>query len=338
MRNINREMVEEKGYKKAQLLYVLYVLENFTDEYNHLTQVEIANKVKELRGELDEDDAGKRTETKSIAKCLRILKDVGYDVRGINVTSEDDNKIHQTTRGHIWLKREIDNAKLQMLIDTVLFASYLDKAEAKELIDALIALGGPSLKDAKSASARVDGGKVYHPEKSNLFIELQRINESMELEPAKKITFKYARYKYVGDKIVLEKSREHVVSPYHYVVRNGRYYLVAFNHKQNELWHYRLDYIKDVEILRSEDALLRNETELKGQTIGEYVQQHPYMFAGKPIGMEVRVDSDRIGIVYDTFGGNNEGRGPRLLTEEGDTTVTYKYSKPTKELKKVNKT
>ena len=71
----------EEGYKKAQLLYVLYVLERYTDKHNTLTQAQIADKVKQLCGEFcDENVRGERTELRSIGRCLRILKGVGYNM------------------------------------------------------------------------------------------------------------------------------------------------------------------------------------------------------------------------------------------------------------------
>ena len=88
---------------------------------------------------------------------------------------------------------------------------------------------------------------------------------------------------------------------YFFVSQKGNYYLVGFNHNKNCLWHYRLDYVKDVKILK-ELAKVRSETELNGKDIGKYVLEHPYMFAGTPKGIEVRVSADRLGIIHDTFG------------------------------------
>ncbi|MBQ8196896.1 MAG: WYL domain-containing protein [Clostridia bacterium] len=317
MRKINREFTEEQGYKKAQILYVLHVLERDTDRNNTLTQAEIADRVKELRGEVYDDepqDKDKRTDIRSTGRALRILKDVGYNIHGVNMTGED-GVVHQKTRKGIWLEKEISDEKLQILIDTILFANYIGKAEAKELIDSLISLGGPTIREKKSASARVDGGKVYHREDNDFFTELRKINEAMELKEPKRIAFKYARYKFdkANDKFVLEKAHEHEVSPYHFIVQKGHYYLVGYNHKRENLWHYRLDYIKDVEILK-EYIKPRNETELKGKDIGKYALERPYMFAGKAEGIEVRISADRIGILFDTF-----GESFRRIKDNGNT-------------------
>lgn len=301
MKKLNSEFTELYGYKQAQIIYVLYVLENFTDKNNKLSQVEIALKVKELRGETADVVKGKeaRVDTRAIGRALRTLKDVGYNIHGVNVTGDDDI-VHQESRGKIWLEKEISDEKLQILIDTILFSNYIGKAEAEDLIDGLISLGGPSIRN-KSANTRINGGRVYHQENVEFFKELKTINEAMSLKEPKKISFMYAQYKYVNNAFVLAKEHEHIVSPYHYVSRKGNYYLIGYNHKQNSLWHYRLDYVKNVKILK-ENAKNRNDTELKGKNIGEYVMQHPYMYAGNPEAIEVRVNADKVGIMMENFG------------------------------------
>lgn len=305
MKEINRGFTQEHGYKKAQLLYVLHVLEKFTDKNHTLTQAQIADKVQELRCADFADkalDNSTRKDIRAIGRALRIIKDVGYNVHGVNMEG-DDGIVHQKTRKGIYLEKEISDEKLQILIDTILFANYIGKAEAKELIESLIALGGPTISGGKSASTRIDGGRVYHREEDAFFNELRKINEDMTLKDPKRISFKYAKYKYDSekDKFVLEKVSTHEVSPYHCVLQNGHYYLIGYNHKKNCLWHYRLDYVQDVEILK-ERIKERNETELKGKDIGKYVLEHPYMFAGNPESIEVRIKTDRVGILFDTFG------------------------------------
>ena len=278
---------------KAQTFLVLWVLENYTDENRTLKQEDIVD----LLGK-----HGHVTERKSVAKDLKLLYDLGYKVHGVVKEYDKNGKKLPTQRGKIWLEREISDAKLKLLIDSVLFSSYIGKAEAKELVDNLISLGSRELKK-KSASARIDGGNIYHQDNVSFFNELAKINQAMiEVEGvSKKIAFKYAQYKDNGEEIKLVKEKEHIVSPYFFVSKKGNYYLVGYNHKAQCLWHYRMDYVKDVEILK-ENALAKDQTALKGKSTGKYIAEHPYMFSGPIKGIDIKVSADRLGIVMDMFG------------------------------------
>ena len=61
------------GYK-AQAFYVLWVLENYSSEERKLKQSDIVDIIKKK---------GHHTDRKSVAKDLLLLKDLGFDVRGV---------------------------------------------------------------------------------------------------------------------------------------------------------------------------------------------------------------------------------------------------------------
>lgn len=281
------------GGNKAQALYVLWVLENYSDASHFLKQDDIVDILIKH---------GHFTERKSVGRDLTLLAELGFNIHGVLPELDEDGNELPVKRGKIWLEREISDEKLKLLIDSVLFSNYIGKAEAREVIDALISLGSFKLK-AKSATSRIDGGQIFHQENVNFFNELATINEAMieKNGERKQISFKYAQYKYKGEEIVLVKEREHIVSPYFFVSQKGNYYLVGYNHKKECLWHYRMDYVKDVKILK-DTAYDKDKTELKDKSIGKYVVEHPYMFAGEAKGIEVKVPAERFGIVKDTFG------------------------------------
>ena len=299
------------GGNKAQVFYILWALENFSDENHFLKQDDIVEILKKN---------GHFTERKSVARDLNLLAELGFNIHGVLPELDEDGNELPIPRGKIWLEREISDEKLKLLIDSILFSNYIGKAEARDLIDALISLGSAKLK-AKSATSRLDGGKIYHQDNVNFFKELGTINDAMieKNGERKQISFKYAQYKYKDNEIFLEKEKNHVVSPYFFVSKKGNYYLVGYNHKAECLWHYRMDYVKDVKILK-DTAKKKDETELKGKDIGKYVSEHPYMFSGTPEGITVKVDSDRLGIVVDSFGSSFE-----IVSDDSDYAVVKIY-------------
>ena len=99
-----------EGGKKMQLLYVLWVLENFSDEYHTLKQDDI---VKILA------DRGYDAERKSIARDLKLLLDFGYKIHGIEPELDDDGNELPMKRGAIWLEREFSDEKLSWLMNSI---------------------------------------------------------------------------------------------------------------------------------------------------------------------------------------------------------------------------
>ena len=86
-----------EGGKKIQLLYVLWVLENFSDREHTLKQDDIVAILEER---------GYHTERKSVARDLKLLFDFGYKIHGIEPELDEDGNELPMKRGAIWLERE----------------------------------------------------------------------------------------------------------------------------------------------------------------------------------------------------------------------------------------
>ena len=73
-----------------------------------------------------------------------------------------------------------------MLIDTIVFSNFIEKSEAKELIDALISINGNECESKKSASSRIDGGQVYHQEKAEFLMknypQMRELQQDLDLD------------------------------------------------------------------------------------------------------------------------------------------------------------
>lgn len=279
-----------EGGKKIQLLYVLWVLENFSDKDNTLKQDDIVD-ILEKRGY--------RTERKSIARDLKLLLDFGYKIHGIEPELDKDGNERPMKRGAIWLEREFSDEQLSLLLNSVAYNVFVEKNNKEELLNNIISLGSKTFKEKHNAKGLLTGGRIYQVEGATLLVQLKEIEKAIEKE--KRIRFKYAsKLKRDGDNLVYERDKEHVVSPYWIVSKNGNLYLVCYNHGENKIWNYRIDKIKEVTMIKS-SAMPKTDTELKNISVGTYVSKHPNMFTGDPISIELRVDKSRLGHIYETF-------------------------------------
>lgn len=281
-----------EGGKKIQLLYVLWVLENFSDRDNTLKQDDIVAILEEK---------GYYTERKSVARDLKLLLDFGYKIHGIEPELDEDGNELPMKRGAIWLEREITDEKLSWLMNSIKYNAFMDESQKKEFIESLISLGSKTFKEKNNSSTIIDGGRIFHVEGASLFKQLSEIDKAIAL--GKKIRFTYSKLKRNGSKFVYEAEKEYTVSPYWVIVNKGNTYLVCYNHEENKIWHSRVDKMKDVKMINSY-ALPKTETELKGVDVGDYVTKHPLMFSGDNISVELKIDKNQIGRLVEAFGTN----------------------------------
>lgn len=279
------ELKVNPGYKKFAPLYILQILNKYTDENHKLTYERI---VKILEND------GFEIDRKTIYRCLEDLKSIGVDIQGVGERDADDKKKY--SRSGVWLKRDFSNENLQMLIDSVLYSKYIPKDEAKTLIGKIRELGNEDFRNKNKGIAKLDF--VYHKRDTAFFRELNVIQQAIAL--GRKLTITNIK-RVVKNGEIKKEEKNIIISPYHLVFANGFYYLIGYNEEKQEIWHLRVDRIYNAKI---EDSPVKpiSDTELKGVDIGDYLLSNPKMFPGKKERVIIKIDSDQIEHVYDTFG------------------------------------
>jgi len=275
--------------KKLQILYVLWAIENFSDENHRLKQDDI---VKILQ------DNGYKTDRRTVADSLQLLKSFGYNIHGL---SENNNgKSVASTRGAIYLERELSDNKLQLLMDSVLFSKHLSKEDGKTLSAYVASKGSLNFKESQAKNCEVFSGTYSSFDDNLTKNELETVRLAINASVRKRISFKYGQRVQKGEKYT-NSGEVFTVSPYYLVVHNGMYYLFAYDHAGNIIRHFKLNKMNGVKITK-EDAKPQSETELKDYTVNEYISAHPYLFAGEPEHIILKVQSSALSYVKDTFG------------------------------------
>lgn len=94
-----------------------------------------------------------------------------------------------------------------------------------------------------------------------------------------------------------------IVNPYHMLMNNGRYYLMANFPQYNNMAFLRMDYITDVE---ETDNDVRPLTEIDGYENGIDLSKlrtnYPYMFSGENVKAKFKTDDKMVGDFIDWFG------------------------------------
>ena len=243
--------------KKMLNMLILDILEEYSDANHRLTQQEI---IRLLKANYDME-----CDRRSVKNNILYLNELLGDV----IDMED---------GYYLAEREFEDAELRMLIDSVLFSKNLTQKQAKDLIEKLRAKGNKYFPAKVTHISNLP--EMHHADNKQLMYALDTVNDA--IAEKKKISFVYNTY---GTDFRLHPRRDgmrYVVNPYQMVANNGKYYLIGNYDKYDNVSHYRLDKMTDVQIL---DEKVKPQKEIRdfknGFSLPKHMAEHIYMFSGE---------------------------------------------------------
>ena len=147
-----------------------------------------------------------------------------------------------------------------MLVDSIKSSEFITEKKTGEMIEKLQHL--TSVYQAKELE-RVKG-ITDRPKNRNegIFYNIDSLHYAIQSK--RKVHFSYYRHVIRNGKIVPQKNHEFTVSPYALIWDDGKYYLVANYEKYDNFSHYRLDRIRQVEILSDASRPLNEFSKYSG--------------------------------------------------------------------------
>ena len=275
------------GSKKMLIIMILKILEKYSDEKRPLTQKKIL--------ELLNLEYGMKCDRRSVKANLMSLKELDYDIN---------------LKHGIFIRRDFEESELRMLIDSVLFSKNISRSQAKRLIDKLKTLGSNKFSAKVSHIANLP--ELHHSDNTRVMYNLDVINDAISKN--KKISFIYNSY---DENLQLKPRREevYIVSPYQMVATNGRYYLICNTDNYDNISHYRIDKITEVQMLKIPVKSKRNIKEFIGSSFNlpKHMTEHIYMFSGESIWVKFWAEKIIIDALVDWF-----GKDFKILQKEND--------------------
>ena len=263
--------------KKLYILYILEILQKYSDIDHKLRQQDIIDYMKR--------DYDVICERKTVSRNLGDLIDAGYEI-------EHDSD------GYYFDGRTFEESELRLLIDSVLASRYIPRKQAASLIDKLIGQASIYFKNRVKHVYSLDN--MERAENNELFWNLECIGEAIEADS--KIAFFYNKYG-ADRKLHRTTDKKHLVNPYYIAVANGRYYLVGNNDRYDDVTHFRIERISSIEIT---DSARKPKEQLRdfrdGQGLSKHMLEHVYMFSGESARVILKVRPDGISDVIDWLG------------------------------------
>ena len=269
--------------KKASILLVLKVLEEYSDENHYLTHQNIIDKIYE--------NYGIELERKSIANSLFLLEELDYDI------------VKGPRGGFALLSRNLENSEVTFLVDAIFSSKSISGKQAKDLTKKISA--GLSKYDRKSYDYLNKSSEVSRTTNAEVFYNIELINEAIKRN--KWIGFKYLDYDEDGKETFRFSGYVYHCSPCYLINNFGRYYFIGYRYKYDSVNTYRVDYMKDVYIMEDRERLdPQTLKEFKNYpSITEYINDHIYMFGGNSIEVVMRLSKPSVvQYIYDWFGKN----------------------------------
>ena len=263
--------------KKLYILYILEILQKYSDIDHKLRQQDIIDYMKR--------DYDVICERKTVSRNLGDLRDAGYE-------------IEYDSDGYYFDGRTFEESELRLLIDSVLASRYIPRKQAASRIDKLIGQASIYFKNRVKHVYSLDN--MERAENNELFWNLECIGEAIEADS--KIAFFYNKYG-ADRKLHRTTDKKHLVNPYYIAVANGRYYLVGNNDRYNDVTHFRIERISSIEIT---DSARKPKEQLRdfrdGQGLSKHMLEHVYMFSGESARVILKVRPDGINDVIDWLG------------------------------------
>lgn len=243
--------------KKLLNLRILQILENDSDYDHPLTQQQIISTL--------EREYGLTCERKAVGRNVSFLREAGVEV-------ESDG------RG-IWLaERRFEKSEIQLLIDSVIASRFVDENNTKMLIEKLKKEGGKFFRPHLRGLYNNDEWQKT-PNKE-LFLTIEVLDEA--IEKGCKVEFFYNHYG-IDKKLKKRKNDKYSVSPYHLILKNQRYYLLASPDTSEDMRFFRLDLITGIELSETPCKQLKTIPGYERNfNLSALVSKLPYMYLEKP--------------------------------------------------------
>src|SRR5690625_218646 len=267
-------MKQSNNYRLLQLRRILF---HETDE-NHELDLE------QLKEKLFKVMDIKKIDHRSIKNDISALQEMGFDVI-----------LNRRQHGRLYYSHQnkmFETYQLRLLVDAILSARFITINEKNKLIDKLKELTSKYL--AVTLPEPILFSQTINIDYDLIKFNIDRIHQA--ISKRRVITYQYGNYN-VQKQFQYRRDGEiyHVV-PYALIWQNDLYYLIGEYIPKNEIRHYRLDRIRNIEIT---DQPYEKDEKFQLQ---KYVDNSFHMYSGDDTSIQIRFENSLINPIFDRFG------------------------------------
>ena len=252
---------------KAHMLCILKVLQEYSDSSNIVTMSQLKSHLK--------NDYGLEPDRRTIYSIIDALIDLGYDI----------SKFEENGSGYYLREREFEAGEIRLLLDAVYNCSYITQKQTEELLAKIRSF--LSVNERKKYSYT----NIINPDKKSpnvqVFLNIEILDQAINQH--KQIEFTYLKYD-ENKELVPRREKKYLANPYAMICEDEHYYLVMMLEGHSDLAFYRVEMMKDIEILDSKITVSNRAANL------DSIKKIVYAFSGEP--RQIVLSCDEIGLRY----------------------------------------
>ena len=285
--------------QKLKLYYLSQIMTQKTDDEHMLTLPEIQEHL------LAYDVTADR---KSLYDDMEALRVLGIDVIG--------EKVGRNYYYHVGSK-QFDIAELKLLVDAIQSSKFITEKKSNELIKKITGLASEYEASQLKRTVTVQG-RVKTMNESIYYI-VDDIHRA--IAENKQIRFEYMKWT-TDKKLVPRRDEPYVMSPWAFTWDDENYYLIAYDETGDMIRHFRVDKMKQIELLNVKRA---GKERFREFDLAEYSKMSFGMFAGEKTRIKLEFKDEMVGVMIDRFGKNIPIR-PGSKTGWSETSVDVALS------------
>lgn len=265
--------------KQLLNMMILEILQRYTDREHRLQQNEIID--------LLDKNYNVACSRKTLYNNLQALREAGYDI-----------STNGRLGGTCLLTRDLDDAELYLLIESVLFSRTMSQKQAKTLICKLEGMASQHFhKNVAHVCSLPD---LQHTDNEQVMENVDVI--STAITRRKKIRFLYMTYG-IDFRPHPKREKPDVVNPYQVVANNGHFYLIGNYDKYDNVCHLRIDRMTQVEEVGKPVKPMKKVSGLEnGLSLPKHMAEHLYMFSGPSVHVVMEAPVTMMDELIDWFG------------------------------------
>lgn len=262
--------------KKTSVLAILQILEEYSDKDHILTIHDIENYVYTKYNQ--------KIDRRTIYSNINMLIDYEYDI-----STFKDNGV-----GYYLNERDFEQSEILLLCNAVHSSNFIPKNASNEIINKLLKTQGKYFKREYHNEVFLDN--LNKVENQEFFLNIEIIQEAIHNK--KSISFDYVQYDFNKKQVKRKHDHKYTISPYSIIYFEGKTYLVGRSLTYNEMIHYRVDRMINVQI----DETLEYLSPKKIKDPYEYSKSKTLMFAGKKTKITLKCKNYLLDTIIDDFG------------------------------------
>ena len=222
---------------------------------------------------------------KSLYDDLEQLTVLGIEIKG--------EKIGRNFYYHVSNKK-FEIAELKLLVDAIQSSKFITEKKSNELIKKLTSFASEYEASQMKRQVVVQGRVKTMNESIYYFVD----DIHRAIAENKQIRFEYMKWN-IEKKMERHRDKPHIVSPWAMTWDDENYYLIAYDKEADCIKHFRVDKIKNIQVLKDKRTGL---DKFKAFNLAKYSNMSFGMFGGEPTRVKIAFADEMVGIFIDRFG------------------------------------